>query len=304
MGQRVETAGKSAKRSRAALGLEPEPVVAVDCVGVVSAMAKAIVARRDEVLRDPSTANVHAFRGALRRAGGALKLFKPEVGDEGEAWSRAELKWLARQYGDVRDLDVLIGRLEATSQPRTNGVRHDEVVLGAALAARKTASLAALTATRSVRAMGIVGGLTAWSELWRPMASDAGPAAYVAALSAADAKIRGYGRRIGDFSSHTRHRLRARIKILRYECEAMTQMMTALDVSGYELKLTILHQLLGEMHDAEVGAKLATQFCKTAADNVGEQKIATERRHALKAAWSDFRAATPPWTPAVQLSAD
>jgi CHAD domain-containing protein len=303
MAHRIEATGKTAKRSRSAPGLEAEPVVEADCVGVVRAMAKAIVALRDEVLRDPSPANVHAFRGGLRRAGGALKFFKVEVGDEDEAWSRAELKWLARQYGDVRDLDVLIGRLEAPSQAWTNAVRNDEVVLGAALGARKAAALTALTATASARALGIVNGLAAWSELWRPPAKHAGHAAYAAALSAADAKIRGYGRRIGDFSSHARHRLRARIKILRYECETMTQMTAPPGVSGYELKLTVLHQILGDMHDAEVGAKLAPQFCKDAADRVGEQKIATERRHALKAAWSDFRAATSPWAPAVRLGA-
>lgn len=71
MGRRVETAGKPARRSRAAPGPEADPVVPVDCVEVVHAMAKTIVACRDEVLRDPSPANVHAFRGALRRAGGA-----------------------------------------------------------------------------------------------------------------------------------------------------------------------------------------------------------------------------------------
>ena len=302
MGHRVETAGKPARRSRAGPGPEADPAVPVDCVEVVHAMAKTIVACRDEVLRDPSPANVHAFRGALRRAGGALKLFKSEVGAEGEAWSRSELKWLARQYGDVRDLDVLIGRLEATSQAWANAARDDEKVLGAALTARKTASLAALTATTSVRAMGVVDGLTAWSELWRPPASDAGHAAYAAALSAADTKIRSYGRRIGDFSSHARHRLRARIKTLRYQCEAMTRMSAALGTGGYELKLTVLHQILGDMHDAEIGAKLARHLCGTA-DSIGARKIATDRRHALKAAWSDFRAATPPWTPAAELSA-
>ena len=34
----------------------------------------------------------------------------------------------------------------------------------------------------------------------------------------------------------------------------MTQLTAA--VSGYELKLTTLRQLLGDMHDAEVGAHL------------------------------------------------
>lgn len=81
----------------------------------------------------------------------------------------------------------------------------------------------------------------------------------------------------------------------------MTQLTAA--VSGYELKLTTLRQLLGDMHDAEVGAHLATQLSKAAAVTVAERKIASERRRALEAAWSDFRASKSPWPPAVQPAA-
>ena len=135
------------------------------------------------------------------------------------------------------------------------------------------------------------------------MGGDAAHAAYVAALSAADATIRAYGSGIGGFNSHTRHRLRARVKTLRYECEAMAQLTAACGVSGYDLKLTSLHQLLGDMHDAEVGAKLAARLSKPAAVTATEQKIAAERRRALKAAWIDFRAADSPWPRAAQPAA-
>ena len=303
----IEPAGKLAKRpapaqrSRSAKEPAAKPILAADCVRVAQALTEAMTMRRDEVLQDPSPANVHAFRGALRRAAGALKLFKPEAGDADEAWSRAELKWLARQYGDVRDLDVLIGRFEAAAQPWTNAAREDEMVLGAALKAREVACATALASTTTVRALGIVDGLAAWAKLWRPITGATMHDAHIAALAAADAKIRNYGADIGDFSSHARHRLRARIKILRYECEAMTQ-LTAVSVSGYDLKLTLLHQLLGDLHDAEVGAKLAARLSKPAAVTVAEKKIATERRRALKAAWSDFRAAESPWPPGVQLA--
>lgn len=80
MDQRIEPAGKAAKRPAPAKRSWSATELAADCVRVAQAMSEAMTERRDEVLRDPSSANVHAFRGALRSAAGALKLFKPEVG--------------------------------------------------------------------------------------------------------------------------------------------------------------------------------------------------------------------------------
>ena len=202
MNPRIDPAGKAAKRAAPAKLSCPAKEHSADCVRVAQSISEVMTARRDEVLRGPSATNVHAFRGALRRAAGALKLFKSEVSDGDEAWSRAELKWLARQFGGVRDLDVLIGRLETASHPWTDAAREDELVLAAALRARAAAPVTASRSTTSVRAMGIVDELAAWVKVWKPMATNVTNATHLAALSAADAKIRGYGAGIGHFSSH------------------------------------------------------------------------------------------------------
>lgn len=64
----------------------------------------------DIVLRRRSPEALHQARVGLRRLRSALALFKPVVDDDRYAHFRDELKWLAGELGDVRDLDVLFGR--------------------------------------------------------------------------------------------------------------------------------------------------------------------------------------------------
>lgn len=260
---------------------------------VLHALVVEIVARRAAVEADASGVNVHALRGALRRAGAALKLFQHEVGSRDETWSRSELKWLARQFGEVRDLDVLIARLQSGPHPWTDAAREGDVVRPAALLAREAACTAALTRTASARGRGIVEGLLAWSIAWRPTAAP--PVTYTEALMAADAKIRAGGAHIGRLGSHARHRLRARIKSLRYQCEALAQLTAATVDAAYFAKLTLLHQILGDMHDAEVGLALAARFAKPPVPTPAERKRTLARQRALKLAWTDFRSALSPW---------
>lgn len=267
---------------------------------VLHALVVEIAARRAALEADATAVNVHALRGALRRAGAALKLFKHEVGARDVTWSRSQLKWLARQYCEVRDLDVLIAGLESVPHPWTNTVGEGDAVRSVAAMARETACGAALARTASARGRGIVEGLLAWSAAWRPIAVP--PATYAEALMAADAKVRARGARIGRLGSHARHRLRARIKSLRYQCEALAQLTAEAVDAAYFAKLTLLHQILGDMHDAEVGLALAARLAKPLIPTPAERKRALARQRALKLAWADFRSALSPWDPQSAVS--
>jgi CHAD domain-containing protein len=54
---------------------------------------------------------VHRMRVATRRLRSDLRTFGPLIRDDWAGPLRAELKWLADVLGDLRDLDVLVGRL-------------------------------------------------------------------------------------------------------------------------------------------------------------------------------------------------
>ena len=85
-----------------------------------------IVARRDiSTLGDKHVATcagdedaLHQMRVALTRLRTCILFFSPMVEDPHRSHIRDELKWLNRQLGMVRDLDVAIGRIEATSEAR------------------------------------------------------------------------------------------------------------------------------------------------------------------------------------------
>ena len=61
---------------------------------------------------------LHQMRVALTRLRTCIRFFSPMVQDADRAKIGAGLKWLNRQLGVVRDLDVAIGRIEATGQTK------------------------------------------------------------------------------------------------------------------------------------------------------------------------------------------
>jgi CHAD domain-containing protein len=72
------------------------------------------IERHDPAVRvgsDPE--DLHKLRVAVRRSRAALREARSLLGDERGRRLRDELKWLGRQLGPARDLDVLIARLRA-----------------------------------------------------------------------------------------------------------------------------------------------------------------------------------------------
>jgi len=61
---------------------------------------------------------LHRMRVALTQLRSWILFFSPMVEDPERADIKNELKWLNTHLGKVRDLDVAIGRIEATSEPK------------------------------------------------------------------------------------------------------------------------------------------------------------------------------------------
>ncbi|MGQ0777019.1 MAG: CHAD domain-containing protein [Pseudonocardiales bacterium] len=95
---------------------------------------------------------LHHMRVAVRRIRAALKAARPLLD---RAWAdelRAELGWLGRALGPVRDADVLIERLRGRAAAFDDTSRHaTEVLLDALVAERETARAEMLTALTSDR---------------------------------------------------------------------------------------------------------------------------------------------------------
>jgi inorganic triphosphatase YgiF len=112
-----------------ATGLSPDGVADLGPTDVDSSMsvgevAFAVLRRQFTEMRahesgtrlgeDPE--ELHDMRVATRRMRAAMKVFEGTLPERAK-WLREELRWVAGVLGEVRDLDVQIGRLDETSSP-------------------------------------------------------------------------------------------------------------------------------------------------------------------------------------------
>lgn len=170
------------RRTRTPLdcGLSEEPLVA----GVKDTPTAHLRAKLDAQLRallayEPGTRSggdpedLHQMRVAVRRMRSVLKL----SADPGAQRVRAELKWLGAALGQVRDYDVLIGRLRDTVANFGEQDREASDRLIAAFSAERGRAKRRLNRTLNTARYAAL--LTAVAELTRTVeadaASDSGP---------------------------------------------------------------------------------------------------------------------------------
>ncbi|HEY2207329.1 MAG TPA: CHAD domain-containing protein [Pseudonocardia sp.] len=151
------TAGRGAARGRAvpATAIElPERLAAVPTDPPVHHVRVALDTRLRALLRhDPGARtgeeveDVHQMRVAVRRMRAALKAARPLLDAEWADGLRAELGWVGRSLGPVRDLDVLLPRLRALAADLPDGERAAAEVLLAALDEEYRVARAEMVAT-------------------------------------------------------------------------------------------------------------------------------------------------------------
>lgn len=247
-------------------------------------------------LDTPDAACVHALRGALRRARACILMFTTLLPERDCAWIRRELGRFTRQLGPVRDLDVLIRR--HSTPARTDTVDTDEENLDdAAWYARAVAAAIAQRYARTARVTIMVDGLDDW--LRAQTSATTGDALFthmVDWLLSADARVRKAGALNLNRRTSARHRLRRRLRTLRYNADVFLRLYAPQNDGVYIAALGELHDLLGDINDDAVGDRLkrALKF-PTPAD--GSAHLHRRRSDRLKAAWTRFETLRPPWAP-------
>lgn len=157
---------------------------------------------------------LHQARVALRRLRSAFTIFKPMIGDDG-AELREELRWLASELGQARDLDVLLKRA-------VPGPLYDRI------AAMREATYDAVCETlASRRARGLMFNVAEWAATsdWSGAVGggyDGNASARDFAAKALDRyrrKLKREGRNLADIDDEARHEARKSAKKLRYAAE-------------------------------------------------------------------------------------
>jgi inorganic triphosphatase YgiF len=199
---------------------------------------------------------VHQARVGLRRLRSAFSLFRPLlVGDDRADLLRLELKWLAAQLGEVRNLDVLI--------PRIGGPVRDQLV-----AARARALDHARAVLGSARTRLLMIDLAEWLALgdWRLAPADPALAARLAPDFAADVlgkhrkRIKKRGRHLAKLDDEQRHEVRIEGKKLRYAAEFFGALYPRRKAQrrreGFLAAIEKLQDLLGELNDLVTGPEV------------------------------------------------
>lgn len=236
--------------------------------------------------RDPDA--LHQARVAIRRLRSALSLFRPALRGTDYQHLREELRWFAREFGDARNLDVLIARAKA-----------DEVLCAALQPLRAQAYDRAAATLRSERAQALMLRLSHWVELgdWRGRkhaSRDLGGLA-TEQLERQWKRIARRGDGLAELDAKARHGLRIAVKKLRYAAEFMAPLYTAKPLSArrdsFLGALKALQERLGDLNDAWTAESLAARLPAELRPTLARIHAPPDQRRALRAAEKAFRRA-------------
>ncbi|MGH3897667.1 MAG: CHAD domain-containing protein [Pseudonocardiaceae bacterium] len=213
---------------------------------------------RTLLARDPGTRigedpeELHQMRVAVRRMRAALKAARPLLDREWADDLRAELGWLGRALGPVRDADVLIERLRDRAAGFNDTSREAvETLIEALVADRETARVEMLATLGSDRYMALLRRLAAAVSTPLPTArGSAGTPALVELVRTEYRRMCKAVRRAGeDPPDEVLHALRIQGKRLRYTGELATTAGRK-PVRRLVESTVALQDVLGEHQDA------------------------------------------------------
>jgi inorganic triphosphatase YgiF len=242
--------------------------------------------RRNEprVLQQGDGESLHQARVAVRRLRSAFSSFKPLM----EADARAkvlneDLRWLAGQLGEVRDLDVLIPKIEGSDRARL-------------VQARRKALGEARIALNSLRARQLMIDLAEWLAIgtWRSDPADPGLARESIVILAADLldrhrrRLKRRGGHLAKLSDRDRHKARIEAKKLRYASEFFACLWSSEAAQARHADfldaLEKLQDNLGTLNDQSVAAVLLERH------NIPAPDDGRDRRKLLKKAEKNYDA--------------
>lgn len=199
---------------------------------------------------------LHQARVGLRRLRSAFSLFKPLfAGDEQVHRLRAELSWLATELGHVRNIDVLLKRVEGDLQAQLT-------------AARAKIFVHARDELASARGRRLMIDLAEWLALgdWRlrpadPALAERSPATFAGdILDAHRKRLKRRGKGLASLSDAHRHEARIEAKKLRYATEFFASLFPGRTArrrhAAFLDALEAMQDQLGELNDQATGPEV------------------------------------------------
>lgn len=239
---------------------------------------------------------VHQARVALRRLRSAFTVFRPALQDPEARLLADEIKWLATQMGDARDLDVFL--TETLAPVRGFLSPHDglDALSRAAKLAREEAYARAIETVGGARAATILLRFGRWLDRDDWHGDDVGAQATLASPITGFAeqvldnrleKVRKLGKRLGKLTVDEQHDLRLRIKKMRYAVEFLSGPFGDKRAKAYARKLATLQDGLGGLNDVAVAGPLMARLSRIAQD--ADDRRALQEARGLVLGWHSHR---------------
>ncbi|AMA56905.1 CYTH and CHAD domain-containing protein [Bradyrhizobium sp. CCGE-LA001] len=227
------------------------------------------VATNADPVRDMDAEGVHQMRVGLRRLRAAISLFADILPRASTARVKAELKWLTGELARAREIDVF---LTESIQPITaQGVpkRGARAIRKRFSGQRSAAFERAREAIMSARYRRLLIDMIEWIEGGRPHARNGRTIAAYAAdmLDRRIRKARKQGKHLNDLKPIERHKLRIKIKKIRYAVDFFKSLYGddgRKELAALSGRLKRIQSALGKLNDFMSHRELATEAALTA----------------------------------------
>ncbi|WP_395020622.1 CHAD domain-containing protein [Dongia sp.] len=249
--------------------LSPELSTEEAFVAIVNNCLDQLRANEEAVLSTEDDEAIHQFRVALRRLRAIVSAFRDLVDDDVQAMISIDLRWMQRQFGPARDLDVLIAE---TLQPIHNRLRAQpafEQLMETAETARAEARRAAHLAIENPRYVAML--IQLYRQLhsgdWRRASARARLGAPVGdfarpLLQSRHKRLMRLGGRYDLLPEPELHRLRILAKKMRYAAEAFHSLFKPKPTKKYIASLTAIQDSLGSLNDAFVSRQVLSALAQ------------------------------------------
>jgi inorganic triphosphatase YgiF len=221
-------------------------------------------------VRNMDSEGVHQMRVGLRRLRAGISLFADVLPRASTARIKIKLKWLTNELAPAREIDVFLKEsVRHMSADRNVPRRGAHAIRNKFAGQRAVAFRRARKAAASARYRRLLIEVMEWIEIARPRTHDGRSIdAYAARLlDKRVRKARKEGKRLTDLDTKQRHKLRIKIKKLRYAVDFFGSLYRERDqkaLDNFSNQLKEIQSALGSLNDFIAHRELATDAALTA----------------------------------------
>ncbi len=249
--------------------LEPHATLEDGLAAVLSHCLTHFTANADCAREGVEPEGVHQMRVGVRRARAAFALFEPLLPADRVRSFRSELRWLGRELGAARDLDVFTRGILADIEPHRAGnaaferLRGEAVVLRAECYDRVRACVGSRRYARLVLELGGWLAARGWHEHasgddslhWLMPARDFAETE----LQRRHRKVKRLADRLTE-SDDARHRVRIELKKLRYAGEFFRDLYRGRGPKRFLRRIARVQSALGHMNDVATAERILAEL--------------------------------------------